>query len=321
MATKYPAALDDNTNLPNPAAGNFQNNPDHASQHGNANDAIKALETKAGTGASAPTANTLLVGTGAGTSSWSQLTSAQLLAILTDETGTGSAVFANTPVLITPKVDTINENTPGNGVTVSGVNLKSGVITGSGAGLTTNTVPGAAVVNSSVDGTKINWGATGAGTGVWWEELGRVSGSGTGSLSIPTISAREFLQIRITEFITGTSSLSMRFNNDSAANYTYRQSVNAGADGTVTSGTSVGMGAGDVNPIGTIIIDVMNTAANEKYFNGMRIAGVNTGATVTPFSVSTRGKWANTAAQITRVDFLSTAVFTSASKMVILGHN
>lgn len=131
MATNFPTSKDDNTTLPNPAGTNTQNNPDHAAQHANENDAIKAIETKVGTGNTAPAANTLLFGTGAGTSAWQQLTSAQLAASLTDETGTGAAVFANTPVLITPKVDTINENTPGNGVTVSGVSLKSGAIAGS----------------------------------------------------------------------------------------------------------------------------------------------------------------------------------------------
>jgi hypothetical protein len=149
MATKYPAALDDSSNLPNPAAGNATNSPSHASQHGNVNDAVKAIETKVGTGASVPAVNTLLVGTGAGTSSWSQLTSAQLAAILTDETGSGSAVFANTPVLITPKIDTIQENTLNNGVTVGGVNLKSGALN------TANSVPSAAIQTSAVGNTQL----------------------------------------------------------------------------------------------------------------------------------------------------------------------
>lgn len=125
----YPASLDNGTSLPNPTSVSTQANPDHASLHSSENAAIIAAETKLGTGASTPASGTLLIGTGAGTSAWSTLTSAQLAAVLSDETGTGSAVFATTPTLVTPKVDTINENTPGNGVTVGGVNLKSGVIT------------------------------------------------------------------------------------------------------------------------------------------------------------------------------------------------
>lgn len=129
MATNYPTSLDTSANLPNPTGTSFQNNPDHGQQHANANDAIKALEAKLGIGNTAPSSTgLLLVPTGPGTTAWSQLTSAQLAATLTDETGTGSAVFSNTPTLVTPKVDTINENTLNNGVTVGGVNLKAGLV-------------------------------------------------------------------------------------------------------------------------------------------------------------------------------------------------
>lgn len=129
----YPTSLDNGSSLPNPGGTDKQNSPDHAGLHTSENQAIIALEGKTGIGASTPTANTLLFGTGTGTSAWTQLTSAQLAASLSDETGTGAVVFANTPTLITPKVDTINESTPSNGVTVGGVSLKSGAVNASGA--------------------------------------------------------------------------------------------------------------------------------------------------------------------------------------------
>lgn len=145
----FPASLDTGSSLPTPAAGNNTNSPSHAALHGAENAAIIATETKLGIGATVPAASQLLVGTGAGASAWQGLTSAQLAAILSDETGTGSAVFANTPVLITPKVDTINENTPSNGVTVGGVNLKSGVIS------TSSSVPAAAIQANAVGQTQV----------------------------------------------------------------------------------------------------------------------------------------------------------------------
>jgi hypothetical protein len=129
MSTNFPGALDNGTTLPNPTASSATTSPSHASQHANVNDSVKAVEAKVGTGASTPVVSTLLFGTGTGTSAWTQLTSAQLAASLSDETGTGKAVFATSPTLITPAVDTINESTPSNGVTVAGINLKSGVIT------------------------------------------------------------------------------------------------------------------------------------------------------------------------------------------------
>lgn len=131
MSTLFPGASDDASTLPNPAGTDKTNNPDHAALHGNTNDAVKAVEAKLGTGASTPASNTFLIGNGAGTSAWSSLTSAQLAARISDETGSGAAVFGTTPTLTTPKVDTINEATPGNGVSVDGVLLKDSKMNGS----------------------------------------------------------------------------------------------------------------------------------------------------------------------------------------------
>lgn len=127
----FPANLDDSSSLPNPSGTNKQNNPDHGSLHTLENQAIIGLETKLGTGASTPVANRILFGTGTGTSAWTQMTSAQLAASMADETGSGTLVFANTPTLITPKVDVINEATLNNGVTIDGVLLKDSKMNGS----------------------------------------------------------------------------------------------------------------------------------------------------------------------------------------------
>jgi hypothetical protein len=126
MATNFPASADDGTTLPNPSAVNKTNSPSLSSGQSNQNDAIKAIEAKLGTGASTPANNTFLIGNGSGTSAYSGLTSAQLAARLSDETGTGAAVFGSTPTLVTPQVDTINESTPANGVTIDGLNIKDG---------------------------------------------------------------------------------------------------------------------------------------------------------------------------------------------------
>lgn len=161
MATDYPGALD-TTKLTNPATTDKRNSPSHAGLHANAQDAIKALEAKVGTGASTPVVSTLLFGTGTGTSAWTQLTSAQLAASLSDETGTGSAVFATTPTLVTPKVDTINESTPSNGVTVSGVNMKSGAVAATGAitAATTLTTTTGAVASGSANHLALSAGTS-----------------------------------------------------------------------------------------------------------------------------------------------------------------
>lgn len=157
MATNYPTSKDDNTTLPNPTTGAFLNSPSHAGQHDNVNDATKAIQTKLGTGASTPVANTFLFGTGTGASTWQMLTSAAVLAAVSDETGTGNLVFNTTPTLITPKVDTINESTGGNGVTTAGMNVKSGVIQTSNSVITTNITDANVTPAKLVAGTGTSW--------------------------------------------------------------------------------------------------------------------------------------------------------------------
>lgn len=161
MSTLYPGALDTGTSLPNPSSSNAPNSPSHAGLHTSENGAIIATQTKVGTGASTPVANTLLFGTGTGTSAWTALTSANLAATVSDETGSGSLVFATTPTLITPKVDTINENTLNNGVTIAGVSIKSGVI--QGTPLANNAVLNANVADAAITPAKLF-----AGTGTTW---------------------------------------------------------------------------------------------------------------------------------------------------------
>ena len=65
MSTNFPASLDSYTN---PASTDTLDGVPHHSQHANANDALVQLETKMGTGASTPSANKVLRGTGTGTS-------------------------------------------------------------------------------------------------------------------------------------------------------------------------------------------------------------------------------------------------------------
>ena len=137
MATSYPTSLD---SLTNPTATDPVTNPSHATQHANANDALEALEAKVGVDSSAVTTsidyllkNAAAIdpghlhtsagisgqisvakgGTGASTLTGILLgngasaitaitTSAALAAAISDETGSGALVFANTPTLVTP---------------------------------------------------------------------------------------------------------------------------------------------------------------------------------------------------------------------------
>lgn len=106
---------------------------------------ITGLATKLGTGASTPASNTFLVGTGSGTSAWQSLTSAQLAARVSDETGSGSLVFASSPTLTTPTIADFTNANHDHGDTDDGGQL----------------VGSTALTNSSVTSDKL---ATGAAT-------------------------------------------------------------------------------------------------------------------------------------------------------------
>ena len=86
MATNFPADKDDATTTGGeslPAAGTelsdtLSGHPSHAVMHENVGDAIIATQTKVGTGSSAPAADTVLTGTGSGTSSWSTVSTGMI---------------------------------------------------------------------------------------------------------------------------------------------------------------------------------------------------------------------------------------------------
>ena len=73
--SNFPTILDSFTN---PSANSPRNNPSLAQGQTDQNNALIAIETKMGTGASTPVVNTVLRGTGTGTSSFSQIQTADI---------------------------------------------------------------------------------------------------------------------------------------------------------------------------------------------------------------------------------------------------
>ena len=86
MATNFPGSADDAATVGGdslPAAGTALSNsssghPSHSDLHENVGDAVQAVEAKVGTGSSAPAANTVLTGTGSGTSGWATVATAMI---------------------------------------------------------------------------------------------------------------------------------------------------------------------------------------------------------------------------------------------------
>lgn len=294
MSTLYPAAVDDNTTLPNPSATSPTNSPSLAGGQSNQNDAIKAAETKLGTGVSTPAANRLFFGTGTGTSAWTQLTSAQLAASLSDETGSGLVVFGTSPILITPKVDTINENTVGNGVTVGGINFKSGVVS------TSNSVPTAALQDSSVTSAKAAVGfavqqvntltsavATGTGTIPLDDTIPQITeGDQYMTVSITPKSATNILVIQSTVWLShsvGSIDLTIALFQDAIANaLATNGTFMFTATGRATVPLFHSMIAGTTSPI-TFRIRAGGSGAGTTTFNG--VSGVRFYGTSTKSSL------------------------------------
>lgn len=96
-----------------PASSDKLSSPSHSQQHQSHNAEIVAVETKIGTGSSTPTSGKVLRSTGTGVSSWGSIdvttdvtsfSSANLRTLLSDETGTGVAVFGTSPTIATPAI-------------------------------------------------------------------------------------------------------------------------------------------------------------------------------------------------------------------------
>lgn len=90
MATNFPTSLD---NFTNPVSGNTLDSPSHSLQHSDLNDAVEALETKLGVGASpagSATAGQVLTISAAGTSNWSTPTRDGLVQVIATSVAVGS---------------------------------------------------------------------------------------------------------------------------------------------------------------------------------------------------------------------------------------
>ena len=172
MATNFPGSLDNATSLPYPTAVNGRNAPSLAQGQDNQNDAVIATETKLGTGASTPTNNNLLIGTGTGTSAWTKAAPTGAIVGTTDsQTLTNKTLTSptiNSPVITNATItaDSITGFTTSNTGTIYGVAITAGSISGAntvnGSSLIAASVPASAIVAGSITSTQIAANGIGA---------------------------------------------------------------------------------------------------------------------------------------------------------------
>lgn len=178
------------------------------------------------------------------------------------------------------------------------------------------------IADDAVTAAKIGFG--GAGTGVWWEEIGRTTlGGAADIITVSSLPARKYL--KILAYASGTNIRgTVTFNNDTAANYSNRTSSDNGADAASTGSSAVFAGDTGANNVRIWVeLYVINIATTEKLVMGRTIVKTATGAGTSPNRRESMSTWANTADQISRVDFNQTSSgdFAIGSEVVVLGHD
>ena len=167
----------------------------------------------------------------------------------------------------------------------------------------------------------LGWDPDDTHTTNFWEQLASVEGDGTSTtISSGTIPARKYLWVQA---FTNASSQNtgFQFNNDTGNNYTIRRSTNGGTDATETS---IGYIEGSDTSKAFTNMFIINNSANEKLTIGQSIHNPTAGAGTAPTRNEVAGKWTNTSAQITEIDYMqqTTSVnFPSGSFIKVWGSN
>lgn len=218
-------------------------------------------------------------------------------------------------------MSTISVGLPSDGQTIDAADYNvpiNTIVTLVNGNIDTNNISPTAGITAA----QLNFG--GAGSGIWWQEIGRTTLSGAGdTISVTSIPARKYLKIQVFVVNSGQVTLVMRFNNDSAANYAQRYSSDGAAH--TTGGSSTQFDLFSVSQTFPFFaeFEVINFQSTEKQVTGVVVGQNTAGAANVPGSREHFSKWANTAAQINRVDILNTGSgdFAIGSELVILGHD
>lgn len=187
---------------------------------------------------------------------------------------------------------------------------------------------GTALGDDIIHSRHIAWGDTGAVSGdnggIWWEELGRTTLSGAGdTITISSLPARKYLKVYIKLVSTGGTILqNITFNNDTGNNYVRATSANGAADVTSASQSNFGLSAAQADTQFTEM-EFENTATQEKVGVFRLVQSGAAGAGAMGTRREGQLKWANTSAQITRIDVTNTGTgdYAIGSELIVLGHD
>ena len=185
---------------------------------------------------------------------------------------------------------------------------------------------GTGFASDSIPASAINFG--GAGSGLWWEEIGRTTlGVAGDTITINPFTAKKYLLILYSLIPSGQINPTIRFNNDSGNNYASRFSPNGGGSDT----TAVSQNRNFLDTGGAVTVPIYgfmefsgtNVTTREKLSFSTSYDVSATGAGTAPGRRLQWQKWANTSDQITRLDVtnIGTGDFAIGSEVVVLGHD
>lgn len=240
----------------------------------------------------------------------SGLTGAMTSGVIYTTDGARVAVSAITSKVFTASKDTYVDISPG-GV-VGYTEVANGAAPPS---ITTDYIRIAVVITSGAAITAIHVTAK---TTPNTKEVARLKlGAAGTTIAIGNIPARRFLRL-VAVLINGGSSPvpTMRFNNDSANNYSLRVSDNGAADGTFASQSGITLFS-TIDGTAISTVDIVNVATVEK---PVIIHTTNTGGATAVGLASRResqSKWANSTDQITRIDVIGSSNFAAGSEVVV----
>lgn len=154
----------------------------------------------------------------------------------------------------------------------------------------------------------------------WWQEIGRTTLGSAGNALTANFVAKKYLRFHWNVLPSGSISVALTFNGDTAANYSFRYFLTGGSFGVAASATSVNaLVGGAINGYG--YADVTNIATAQKQGKLSSIYAT-TLASDTVNWTEFWFNWVNLSNQITSITLAtSTNNFAAGSELVVLGHD
>lgn len=263
-------------------------------------------------------------------------TSANLAAAITDETGSGSLVFATSPTITGPALVGPALGTPVSGVLTSCTGLPastgiSGLATGVSTFLTgaASAVSGNVAIFSGTSGKVFSDSGFTMGVGVEQMLANVTLGTAGVSLASGTITAKKFLRIEIyIAGYAGNDTASLQFNAAAGTAYRYRWLTSAAggttfAAGLVAASTDrIKIAAADTTNSRRVVAFISNFATvTEKLVKFESQFGTGSAGTQDTIDLG-QGAWVSGAStQITSVSLISSSNMNVGTQMVIFGWN